>query len=132
VQVINLAAAADFAQAGLANHRAVHLADEGLDRQTPFRGGGDQGDIAQPGQRQVKRARDGGGGHGQDVRFAAELFQAFLLAHAEAVLFVNDDQPKTLEAHVFLQQPMGADDNVHRSVGERRQHLALIGRTAEA
>jgi len=78
------------------------------------------------------RVRGWGGGHGQYVRFAAQFFQAFLLAHAEAVFFVDDDQPETLEAHIFLQQAMGADDNVHRSVGKRRQYLALIGRTAEA
>ena len=41
---------------------------------------------------------------------------AFLLAHAEAVFLVDDDQAQALELHVLGQDLVGADDDVHAAV----------------
>ena len=51
-----------------------------------------------------------------DVR--AQRLQRFLLAHAEALFFVDDHQAEILEAHVVLQQAMRADDDVDLAFGE--------------
>jgi hypothetical protein len=59
---------------------------------------------------------------------SARSLRAFLLAHAEALFLVDDDQAEILEAHVRLQQPMGADDHVDLALGELRAS-ALISLT---
>ena len=50
--------------------------------------------------------------------FGAQRLQRFLLAHAEALLLVDDHQAEVLEAHVALQQAMRADDDVDLAFGE--------------
>jgi len=35
------------------------------------------------------------------------------MRHAEALLFIDDDQPEILEFHIARNQPMGADDEIH-------------------
>jgi hypothetical protein len=52
----------------------------------------------------------GRGGQREQVHVGAQRLQRLLLAHAEALLLVDDDQAEVLEAHVALQQAMGADD----------------------
>ena len=49
--------------------------------------------VAPPGERQVQRARDRRGGEREDVGLELELLEAFLVLHAKAVLFVDDDEP---------------------------------------
>ena len=45
---------------------------------------------------------------------------------AEALLFVDDEEPQILEVHVFLEQAVGADDDVHRSSRHALQHRLLF------
>jgi hypothetical protein len=72
------------------------------------------------------------------VHVGAQCLQRLLLAHAEALLLVHDHQPQVGEAHVRLQQAVGADDDVDLALGdlgqfgldlllalEARQHLHL-------
>ena len=42
-----------------------------------------------------------------------QLLELLLVADAEALLLVHDQQAQVLELHVFLQQLVGADDQVH-------------------
>ena len=136
VQEVHLAATGKFALEGFAQLHVVPRHDEGLHRE-PMRGrGGDDREVAQAGHRHVERARDRGRRQGQQVYVGAQCFQCFLLAHAEALFLVDDDQAQVFEAHVLLQQPVGANDDVEGTVGdpadlgfdflrglEARQHL---------
>ncbi|MCY1352806.1 hypothetical protein D9M69_391250 [compost metagenome] len=118
VQVIDLAAAQQLAQQGFLDRGVLPLHDEGAHRQPARRRGGDDGQVAHARHRHVQGARDGRGGEGEDIHLAAQGFQLFLLAHAEAVFLVDDRQAQVLEAHVILQQLVGADDDVDLAVGQ--------------
>ena len=50
----------------------------------------------------MQGARDGRGGHGEDVDVGAHLFEALFVADAEALLFVDDEEAEVLEFEVFL------------------------------
>ena len=99
-------------------------------------------EVAVESQRQG--ARDGGGGHDQDVGLAQScrallgwadegvrpyvgvaasvvcgfLHQLEALHHAEAVLFVDDDQPQFGEFDFLLDQGVGADDQLGVALGD--------------
>ena len=49
------------------------------------------------------------------MHFGAQRLQPLLVAHAEAVLLVDDDQAEILEARMGVQQAMRRDDDVHRA-----------------
>ncbi len=121
VQVIHLAAAQQFAQQRFLDHRVLLLQDEGAHRQPARRRGGDDRQVAHARHRHVQGARDRRGGQGENVDLAAQSFELLLLAHAEAVFFVDDHQPQVLEAHVVLQQLVGADDDVDLAFGQLGQ-----------
>ena len=132
VHEVDLAAAPQLAQRRLAHRRRVPLDEEGLDGQT--RGGrrSDERQVAQPAERHVERARDGGGGEGEHVHVGAQRLQALLVAHPEAMLLVDDEEPEVLEARVGVQQAMRGDDDVHLALLEPLEdHLRFL-RTAEA
>ena len=100
----------------LAQRRRVPLGDEGLDGEPLGRRRGDQRQVAQSAERHVQRARDRRGGEREHVHFGAQRLQPFLVAHAEAMFLVDDDEPEVLEAHVGMQQPVRGDDDVDRAV----------------
>ena len=66
-----------------------------------------------------QRAGDRRGGHHEDV---GRLFvlgpEPRALLHAEAVLFVDDDESQVGEPHAVLDQRMGADQDVHLARGK--------------
>ena len=94
VQEVDLAAALQLAQHRLADECLAVARDEGLDREAPLRRGGDHREVAQPFERHRERARDRRRGERQHVDFGAQRLQPLLLAHAEAVLLVDDDQAR--------------------------------------
>ena len=120
VQEENLAAAIQFALDGVADDALVVLRDDGLDRQPVVRRRLDGAHVARAGEREVKRARNRRGAQREHVHQRAQQLELLLVHHAEALLLVNDHQPEVLERDVVLQQPMRADDDVHRA---RRQIL---------
>ena len=79
-----------------------------------------------------QRARNRRRGQRQHVDLGAQRLQPLLLAHAEAVLLVDDHQAEALELHVLGEQLVRADDDVDRAgvhAGDRVGHF--LGR-AEA
>ncbi len=89
---------ADFLAAGrhVAEGRDVEVAEEG----------------------HADRARDGRGGHHQVVRRLLALAEGGALADAEFVLLVDDDEAELGEADVFLDDGVGADDEVDFAGGD--------------
>ena len=53
------------------------------------------------------------------------------MAHAEALLLVDHEEPQVEEAHVLLQEPVRADHHIDLAAGEPGEDLALFGRRAE-
>ncbi len=132
VQVIDLATAQHFAQDRLAHHQIVVLANKGFHRQTARRWGSDYRQIAHAAHRHVQGARDRRCGQGQNVDVGAHRFDALFVAHPEAVLFVNDQQPQIFPLHVTLQQLVSADQNINFAFTCLFQDLRLLFGTAEA
>jgi hypothetical protein len=93
------------------------VAHKGLDGQAPLRRGGDHAQVAQAFQRHAQRARDGRGGERQHVHLGAQGLHLLLVAHAEAVLLVDDEQAQVVELGRFAQQLVRAHHDVHRAVG---------------
>ena len=60
-----------------------------------------RGEVANPREGKVERARDRRGGEGHHVEFGAERLHALLGGDAEAVLLVDDEQAEMLEGHVL-------------------------------
>ena len=62
---------------------------------------------------QVERARDRRRGQCQHVHLRAQTLQLLLLAHAETVLLVDDDEAKTFETKRLGEQAVRADHDIH-------------------
>ena len=77
--------------------------------------------VAQPGERQVQRARDRRRGEREHVGREPQLLEPLLVLHAEAVLLVDDDQPEVREDHVGTEQAMRADDDVDLAFARARR-----------
>ena len=73
------------------------IGDDGLDGHAVFGRRLDDAHIAQADQRHVQRARNGRGGHGEHVDLRAHLLEALLVAHAEALFLIDDQQAEVLE-----------------------------------
>ena len=51
---------------------------------------------------------------------------------AEALLLVDYQEPQVFELQIAGKQPVGADDDVHRTVGQTVDHPAGLGGSQEA
>ena len=118
VQKKNLPAPVQFPLDGVPNHALVVRPHDRLHRQPVLRGRFNRAHVPRPGQRQVERARDRRRRQRQHVHRRPQLFEFFLVQHAETLLLVNNHQPQILERDVALQEPVRADDDVHRPGGQ--------------
>ncbi len=73
----------------------------------------DHAHIAQADERHVQRAGYGSGGHGEHVDIFADFLEALFVRHAEALLFIHDEQAQIVKLHVLGKQAMRSDDHVH-------------------
>ena len=80
----------------------------------------------------VQRPGDGGGGQGQHIHLTEVLLQLLLVLDAEALLLVHHQQTQVLEAHVPVEQAVGADEDVHLTALHPPQGLLHLGAGAEA
>ena len=132
VDEIDLPLAVEFAQDRLADERPVETRDPRLDRQ-PFRRRRLQvRDVANPEQSQMQRPRDRRRGQRQHVHHRPQAFQPFLVLDAEPLFLVDDDQAQVFEPHVFRDEPVRADDDVHPAGDDPLQGPLLLRRRLEA
>jgi len=103
----------------------------GLDREPVLRRRLDDRNVADAHDPHVQRAGNGRGGEGQDVQVAAELFDPLLVAHAEALLLVHDQQAEAGAHHILGQQAVSAHDDVHLALGQVGQHRLLLAGAAK-
>ena len=119
VQEVDLAAALQLAQHGLADHAGAFVAHEGLDGQAALRRGGDHAQVAQAFERHAQRARDRRGGQREHVDLGAHRLHRLLVAHAEAMLLVDDQQAQVLELDVDAESSLCVPTTMStRAVGQ--------------
>ena len=132
VKVVDLSPPLQLTAHGVGQDRPVVLQHIGLDRPTV---GGRllQGaHVPDARERHVQRARDGRGRQREHVHLLGELLQLLLVGHAEALLLVHHQQPQILELHVLLEEPVGADEQVHAPLPYPAQSLLHLRAGAEA
>ena len=132
VDDVDLPAAVDLGADRLADHGVVHRHDVRVDREAVLRRRLDHGQVADAREREVEGARDRRRGHREDVDGGAPLLDPLLLRDAEALLLVHDEKAEVLELHVLREDPVRADDDVERSLGEAPEDLLLLFLRAEA
>ena len=127
--VERLSAAIALAQQRLADHQGIVRRDEGAHREPIDRRRGDDREIAHAGQRQLQRARDRRRAQRQHMHLGAQLLQPLLVADAEMLLLVDDQQAEIPELDRLAEQRMGADHDIDRAVGKALLDLRqLLGR----
>ncbi len=128
VHVEDLSLAQELAANGLGGGGLVELAHVGEDGEAGGRRGVDHGQVADAGEGHLQRAGDGVGGEGEDVDALGQRLDRLLVGDPEALLLVHHQQPQLLEGDVAAEEPVGADDDVHRPVGQPGQDLARLRR----
>ena len=118
VHEIDLAAAAQFLFDRGPDQFRIEMRHHGVDGQPILGRRLDHAHIADAQQRHVQRARNRRGAHGEHVHVLANLLEALLVAHAEALLFVDHQQPEVAELHILRKQPMRAHDDIHFARGD--------------
>src|SRR5207247_2552100 len=116
----------ELAKDGVRDGRPVRARDVGTDGEAVDGRRLDDGEIADPRERHVERARDGRGGEGEDVDGRAEAPDALLRLHPEAVLLVDDEEPEAPEHDVLLEQAVRADHDVEPPGGEAGERLLVL------
>ena len=103
--------------------------DVGLDGAAAGGQGVNDGEIEFAVEAHGEGARDGGGGEDELVRGVVGGFflQLQALVHAEAVLFVDDDEGEAGVGDVFLEDGVGADDELGAAVGDGGERGAFFG-----
>ena len=96
----HLALAQQLAPDGLGHRPLVVLADVGEDRLALGRRGVEQREVADAGEAHLERARDRRGGEREHVDVGLQLLDRLLVADAEALLLVDDQQAEVLELDV--------------------------------
>ncbi len=100
--------------------------NRGLDGQAILRRGFDYAHVTQAHEGHVQRARNRRGRHREHGDVLANLFQAFFVGYAEALLFIDDQQAEILKFNVFGEEPVGADHDIHLAGFELFERLLLL------
>ena len=132
VQKVDLPAALELAQNGFADHASALGTHKGLDRQPALRSGRNHRQIAQAFQGHAHGARDGCGGQREHIDLCAHGLHGLFVAHAKAVLLVDDEQPQVFEMRVRAQQLVRAHDDVNRPIGHALERGADLFARAKA
>ena len=113
----DLSAARDLRLDRLADDLVPRRHDLRLDREAVPGRRLDDRQVAEPGEREVQRARDRRGRHGQHVDRGLPLLEPLLLRDAEALLLVDDEETEIAEGEVLREHAVRRDEDVDRAVG---------------
>ncbi len=104
------------------------MGDDSVDGEAVLGRGFDDGHVAKAEERHVEGAGDGRSAHGEHVDVLLDLLDALLVADAEALLLVDDEEAEVAELDVFGEDAVGAGDDIDGSVGDARKHgLGVFG-----
>ena len=118
VQKIDLSTAFELAQHGFPDHAMALGADKGLDREATLWCGRNHTQITQAFECHAQCARDRCGGQCQYVDIRSHGLHGLLVAHAETMFLVNDEQAQIVELRALTEQLVGSYNDVYRSVGQ--------------
>ena len=110
----------------------VVFGDGRANRTTPLWRGLDDGDVPQPGERHVQRARDRSRAEREHVDLEPKAAQQFLLCDAEALLLIEDHEAQLIRDHVATEDPMRPDEHVDLAHREVREDPLDLGGSAKA
>ena len=110
MHVVRLAAALQFAQQRVAYQFKTRLGDARCHGVAILGWGLDRGEVANPREGKVQRARDRRGGEGHHVEFGAKRLHALLGGNAETVLLINHEEAEVLEGDVLRKKSVGGND----------------------
>ena len=122
----NLAVARQLLFDDALDERLAEGSDGGLNREAVFRRRFDHAHIPQAHQRHVQSARNRRGRHGEHRDILAHLLEALFVRHAEALLFVDDQQAEVLKLDVLGEEPVRADHDIHFPGFELFERLLLL------
>ena len=111
--VVHLPASGKLAPDGGADHIGIPLAHVHLDGASIVRRREDEAHVAHARQRHLHGARDGRCRKREHVDALAQVLHLLLVAHAEALLFVDDHQAQVMRVHIARQQAMRAYQHIH-------------------
>ena len=132
VDEIDLAFAIQLAEDRSLDDLAVEASHPGLDRLAIGRRRFKVGDIADAEQAHVQRTWNRRGGKCQDIDGRSQALQPLLVFHAEPLLLVDDHQAQVFKGHVFLQDPVRADQDIDAAGGGTFEGIANLGLGSEA
>src|SRR5712692_8137116 len=115
-----------FAQYRFTDQAFVVFSNGGANRQPLLWRRLDYAHIAQVDQGHMQRAGNGRGRHGQDIDLTAQLLESLFMYHSKTLLFIDDQETKIEEDHIFLQQAMGTDDNIDLPKCQVFEYLLLF------
>jgi hypothetical protein len=121
-----LPAPSELALERVANDLVVPTCDDRSHGAPISRSGGDEGQIAKPGNGHLQRARNRGCGQREHVDLGAQLLDPFLVSNAKALFFVDHEQPEALEVYILRQQPVGSHDDVDFALLEAPRDFLLL------
>ena len=82
---------------------------------------------------QVQRPWNGSRTEGQYIDGPAQQFELLFVLHAKLLLLVHDHQAQILEDHIRGDDPVGSDDDIHRTNSRCLHHsFLLLGRPETA
>ncbi len=128
MQPINLAAAAQFTPHSIGKDSLIVLENISLYRMPVMRRFFQYAHIPNARHGHIEGAGDRGGRKGKHIDIIAEIFQLFLLCHTKTLFFVNDYQTQITKPHIFANEPMGANDQIHFTALEFFDHFFLLFR----
>ena len=79
----------------------------------------------------VQRPGDRRCGQCQNIDIPLQFLQLFLVLHAEALLFIDDQESQRLGLDIFRKNAVRPDDDIHQSLREILQCLPLLRRAPE-
>ena len=132
VDEVDLAAAAQLELDGGLHELVAPGRHHGLDGEAVLGRGLDEADLPQAREAHVEGARNGRGAQRELVHVQPQLLQLLLVAHAEALLLVDDHEAQIRELYPGPQQLVRADDDVHLAVTDVLQDLLLLRGIHEA
>ena len=126
MEIIHLSVPAQLPPDGVRNDPGVLLQHIGLHRAAILGGFLNDRHIPDAAHRHIQGARDGGGGQGQHIHIGGQLLDTLLLADAEPLLLVHDEQPQIVKLHIRRQQPVGAHHNIHLAAFQLAHRFRLL------
>ena len=126
MEKVDLPFAMDFPLNRVANDSFVVTANDCFDREPIGWRRLDDRHILCADERKVERSRNRRRRKRQDIHQLELFLKLFLVPHAETLFLVDDDEPEFLEFDIAGDQPVGADDNINRSVPQSLNRFSLF------